>query len=112
MPGVALIAGAIRSKIYLRVRIRRFFFTMATSILSVKGQTTIPKEVRDHLKAGPNDRLAYIPLEDGSVRITAVRNSVAAVRGMLSDLAKRKKRVTIEEMDRAMVRELARRHKR
>lgn len=42
------------------------------STLSVKSQTVIPRAVRERLKVGPGDRLAYI-LDETGVRIERVR---------------------------------------
>jgi AbrB family looped-hinge helix DNA binding protein len=38
---------------------------MKTSTMTVKGQVTIPKELRDRFGFGPGDRLAFVPEEDG-----------------------------------------------
>lgn len=38
---------------------------MKTSRLTVKGQATIPKSVRDFLQIGPGDQLGFITEEDG-----------------------------------------------
>ena len=39
------------------------------SALSVKGQTTIPKAIRDHLHLEPGDRIKFFLHPDGSVVI-------------------------------------------
>ncbi|HTW48329.1 MAG TPA: type II toxin-antitoxin system PrlF family antitoxin [Acidobacteriaceae bacterium] len=39
------------------------------SALTVKGQATIPKAVRDHLRLGPGDRIRFFIYPDGSVAI-------------------------------------------
>ena len=39
------------------------------SALSVKGQATIPKAIRDHLHLGPGDRVKFFVHPDGSVVI-------------------------------------------
>lgn len=39
------------------------------SALSVKGQTTIPKAIRDHLHLKPGDRIKFFLHPDGSVVI-------------------------------------------
>jgi len=39
------------------------------SALSVKGQTTIPKAIRDHLHLQPGDRIKFFLHPDGSVVI-------------------------------------------
>ena len=64
-----------------------------------KGQVTIPKEVRDHLRLQSGQRLQFV-LDDGS------RAVVTPVFRRLSDLAgilpKPKRTVTLEEMDEAI----------
>ena len=39
------------------------------STLSIKGQTTIPKAIRDHLHLEPGDRIKFFMHPDGSVVI-------------------------------------------
>ena len=39
------------------------------SALSIKGQTTIPKAIRDHLHLDPGDRIKFFVHPDGSVMI-------------------------------------------
>ena len=39
------------------------------SALSIKGQTTIPKAIRDHLHLEPGDRIKFFVHPDGSVVI-------------------------------------------
>ena len=45
---------------------------MIQSSVTKKGQTTLPKAVRDTLGVGPGDRVRYLIL-DGEVRILPVR---------------------------------------
>jgi bifunctional DNA-binding transcriptional regulator/antitoxin component of YhaV-PrlF toxin-antitoxin module len=40
---------------------------MATSTLTVKGQTTVPQEIRDALKIKPRQRLSWCLGKDGTV---------------------------------------------
>jgi antitoxin PrlF len=68
---------------------------MAISVLSSKGQTTIPKSIRDFLQVGPNDRISFIPMEDGSVRIVPLKNSAKVLKGFFRVHQK----VTSDEMD-------------
>ena len=46
---------------------------MANATLTSKGQTTIPKEIRDSLGLKPKDRLNFTLLHDGTV-IMRVKN--------------------------------------
>ena len=39
------------------------------SALSIKGQATIPKPIRDHLRLSPGDRIKFFLHPDGSVAI-------------------------------------------
>ena len=43
-----------------------------TGKITSKGQTTVPREVRDALGAGPGDSLAWEIAEDGSVYVRRV----------------------------------------
>lgn len=45
---------------------------MPTSTITSKGQTTVPKEVRDALDVGPGDRLSW-EVRGGRVAITTER---------------------------------------
>lgn len=71
---------------------------MAISALSSKGQTTIPKSIRDFLQVGPNDRISFTPMEDGTVRIEPVKSSARSLKGFF----KVSRRVDLEEMDAAI----------
>jgi AbrB family looped-hinge helix DNA binding protein len=67
------------------------------SAITVKGQATIPKEIRDHLRLKPGDRIKFFIHPDGTVVILP-KLPVTALRGMLKAWAKRKP-VTIEQMN-------------
>jgi AbrB family looped-hinge helix DNA binding protein len=55
---------------------------MPTSTVTVKGQTTIPKAIRNYLKLKPKDTLMYIP--DGErVVIKPLRGSLLDLKGIL-----------------------------
>jgi antitoxin PrlF len=68
------------------------------SAITVKGQATIPKAVRDHLGLKPGDRIKFFLHPDGSVAILP-KVPVSALRGMLKS---RRRTVSIEEMDAAI----------
>jgi antitoxin PrlF len=57
--------------------------TMATGTLTSKGQTTIPKEIRDGLGLRPKDQIHYTLLPDGTVVMRAKKRSVAELYGAL-----------------------------
>ncbi|MEO8132492.1 MAG: AbrB/MazE/SpoVT family DNA-binding domain-containing protein [Betaproteobacteria bacterium] len=48
---------------------------MNTSTLTIKGQVTIPKRLRDFLGLSPGDKVRFEHTEDGAVRIVAPRKS-------------------------------------
>jgi antitoxin PrlF len=65
------------------------------SALSVKGQATIPKAIRDHLHLGPGDRVKFFVHPDGSVVILP-KLRTSALKGMVRGA---KRRVSIDEME-------------
>jgi len=68
------------------------------SSITVKGQATIPKMIREHLHLRPGDRVKFFVHPDGSV-VLLPKLPVMALRGM----AKRTRRpVTIAEMGEAV----------
>jgi AbrB family looped-hinge helix DNA binding protein len=68
------------------------------SAITVKGQATIPKAIREHLRLKPGDRVKFFVHPDGSV-VLLPKLPAAALKGFL----KRKRRVvSLEEMDRAI----------
>lgn len=72
---------------------------MSESTITVKGQTTLPKTVRQALDLGPGDRLRYIILDDGQVRLMRTR-AVAGLAGLLR--REGQATVSLDEMDRAI----------
>ena len=72
---------------------------MATeATLTSKGQTTIPKEIRDSLGMKPGDRITFTLLADGTVIMRAKTRRVTDLAGIL--YKKGRKPVTIDEMSR------------
>jgi len=55
---------------------------MTTSTLTIKGQTTIPKEIRDYLGIKPNERLAF-DIKAGNVVVSRASRSIAELAGSL-----------------------------
>jgi len=55
---------------------------MPTATLTSKGQTTIPKEIRDHLQLRPGDKINF-KIEDGQVVLRAKNRSVLELAGIL-----------------------------
>ncbi len=70
---------------------------MLESGITSKGQTTLPKAVREALAVKPGDRVRYV-IEDGEVRILKA-GPVDRLFGMLQHEGAP---VTLEEMDRAI----------
>ena len=71
---------------------------MIESGITSKGQTTLPKAVREALSVESGDRVRYI-IQDGEVRIVPVR-PIARLFGALRHTGEA---VTLEDMERAIV---------
>ncbi|MGH8119493.1 MAG: AbrB/MazE/SpoVT family DNA-binding domain-containing protein [Gammaproteobacteria bacterium] len=71
---------------------------MATVITS-KGQVTIPKPVRDKLKLHTGDRLDFIVESDGTARIVPVTASIKELKGLVPAP---KRKLSLEDMDKAI----------
>ena len=65
------------------------------SAITVKGQTTIPKAIREHLRLKPGDRVKFFVHPDGSV-VLLPKVSASALRGIVK--SRRRRAVTIDEM--------------
>jgi antitoxin PrlF len=68
------------------------------STITAKGQATIPKAIRDHLKLKPGDRVKFFIHPDGTVVILP-KLPASALRGLLKP---RRPAATIEEMNDAI----------
>lgn len=66
------------------------------SAITVKGQATIPKPVRDYLGLKPGDRVKFFMNPDGSVTLLR-KQPVTALRGIVQP----RQPVTLEEMQEA-----------
>jgi AbrB family looped-hinge helix DNA binding protein len=72
---------------------------MTTSAtLTSKGQTTIPKEIRDSLGMKAGDRMTFTLMPDGTVVMRVKSRRVMELAGALHQ--KRRKPVPIEDMSR------------
>jgi AbrB family looped-hinge helix DNA binding protein len=69
-----------------------------TATLTSKGQTTIPKEIRDRLGMKPGDRMTFTLMADGAVLVRVKRKSISELAGVLHK--KGRKTVPIEQMAR------------
>ena len=73
---------------------------MPESTITVKGQTTLPKDVREALNLQPGDRVRYMILDGGEVRLVRSR-PVMGLAGMLQHDGARRM-VTLADMDEAI----------
>ena len=71
--------------------------TVAATLTS-KGQTTIPKEIRDSLGMKPGDRMTFTLMPDGTIVMRVKTKSVMGLAGVLHK--KKRKPVPIEQMSR------------
>lgn len=72
---------------------------MQESTLTVKGQTTLPKDIRGALNLSAGDRIRYVLLDGGEVRILRV-GSARRLKGILADACQAP--VSLEQMDDAI----------
>lgn len=68
----------------------------ADATLTSKGQTTIPKEIRDSLGLKPGDRMTFTLMPDSTVVMRVKSKSVVDLAGMLHQ--KGRPPVPIEQM--------------
>ena len=66
--------------------------------LTSKGQTTIPKEIRDSLGMKPGDRMTFTLMPDATVVMRVKSKSVNELAGMLKK--KGRKSVRVEQLSR------------
>ena len=71
---------------------------MSTATLTSKGQTTIPKEIRDYLDLRPGDRIEFM-VRENTVVLRAATRKVTDLKGFLPKPAKP---VSLEAMDSAI----------
>jgi AbrB family looped-hinge helix DNA binding protein len=68
------------------------------SAITVKGQATIPKAIREHLRLRPGDRVKFFVHPDGTV-VLLPKLPASALRGFLK---RKRPAVTVAEMNRAV----------
>jgi antitoxin PrlF len=73
---------------------------MPTSTITAKGQTTIPKAIREHLGVGVGDRVDFVIQPDGTIVLEPVVRRVGALKGLLA--VDRQRPVSVEAMHRAI----------
>ena len=72
---------------------------MSTAVLTSKGQTTIPKDVREHLGLRSGDRIEFVLSEDKTVLLKPATRAVTDLKGFLPKPARA---VTVEAMNAAI----------
>jgi antitoxin PrlF len=72
---------------------------MTTATVTSKGQITIPANVRQALKVEAGDRIEFVEVNPGRFEFFAATGSVKDLKGMFGKPAKR---VSIEEMNKAI----------
>ena len=68
------------------------------STLTSKGQTTVPKAIRESLRLKPGDRITFTPMPDGTVLMRVKNKSVMSLAGSLR--RRRRKALPVEELSR------------
>ena len=70
---------------------------MAESTITAKGQTTVPRQVREQLGAGPGTKLVWHVMPNGSLIVRVKTRSLLALAGSLK--APDGKTVPLEELN-------------
>lgn len=78
---------------------------MVATITS-KGQLVVPKAIREQLHLGPGDKVDFVVQGTGEVIFRPLTCDIMSLRGIVKH--KRKRPVSIEEMDKAIARNAAR----
>jgi AbrB family looped-hinge helix DNA binding protein len=68
------------------------------STLTSKGQTTVPKAIRESLRLKPGDRITFTPMPDGTVLMRAKNKSVMSLAGSLR--RRGRKALPVEQLSR------------
>jgi len=55
---------------------------MYSSVITFKGQTTIPKEIRKYLKLKPQAKIVYVP-DGGRVYLSPIEGTILDLKGMV-----------------------------
>ena len=57
---------------------------MPSSTITAKGQTTIPKAIREHLGVDVGDRVDFVIQPDGTIVVEPAVRQVGALKGLLA----------------------------
>ena len=68
------------------------------STLTSKGQTTVPKAIRESLRLKPGDRITFTPMPDGTVLMRVKNKSVMSLGGSLR--RRGRKALSVDELSR------------
>ena len=69
------------------------------TVVSEKGQITIPKAVRERLHLEAGDKVYFDVREDGSVIMVARNEPLEGLFGMLKSTSGRRRALTVDEMN-------------
>jgi len=72
---------------------------MVAAVLTQKGQTTIPKKIREFLNLEAGDRIEFIIQQNGKVVLMPATIDVKQLRGMMP---KPKKAATLEDIEKSI----------
>ncbi len=78
---------------------------MITATITSKGQITIPKDIRDQLGLHAGDKLSFVEEEDGSINLVPIKKPLKGLKGLV---AKPKRPVSVEDMNKAVKRKASR----
>lgn len=81
---------------------------MPTSTLTSKGQTTIPKKVREFMRLSPGDKLDFVIQDDGQVVLQPANVDLAELDGLL--YTPDRPAASVKEMNEAVQSEATRMH--
>jgi AbrB family looped-hinge helix DNA binding protein len=81
----------------------------ARATMISKGRVTIPKSVRERLRLKAGDQVQFAFEADGTLRLLPCNLKAADLYGMLGRIKKPKKALTIEEMDKAIMKSVRKR---
>jgi|PlaIllAssembly_1097288.scaffolds.fasta_scaffold3385805_1 antitoxin PrlF len=73
---------------------------MAIATLTSKGQTTLPREIRERLRLEPGDQLHFTLLPNGTVVMRVKKRDIATLAGMLRTPGRRP--VSVARMNEAV----------
>ena len=73
---------------------------MPASLITSKGQTTIPKKIRNHLNLQPGDRIDFVVEDDGKVFLEPASHDIGDLEGILHRPGM--KAVSAEDMNKAL----------